>query len=65
MLKFDNDKLLKNTGLSFDTIENLFLFVSNSVEWLESHNKNYNKEQYRRISDLKDICDCIEVEWEV
>lgn len=62
MLKIDNNKLLKNTGLSFETMEDLFYYVSSNIEWLESHNKNYNKEQYRRISDLKDICDCIEVE---
>lgn len=62
MLKIDNDKLLRATGLSFETMEDLFFYVSRSIEWLESHNKNYNKEQYRRISDLKDICDCIEVD---
>ena len=62
MLKIDNDKLLRNTGFSFETMEGLFYYVSNSIEWLESHNKNYNKEQYYRICDLKSICDCIEVD---
>ena len=62
MLKLDNDKLLENTGLSFETMEDLFFYVSNSIGWLESHNKNYNKEQYYRICDLKYICDCIKVE---
>lgn len=62
MLKIDNDKLLKNTGISFETMEDLFHYVSGNIEWLESHNKNYTKEQYHRLCNLKDICDCIEVE---
>ena len=62
MLKIDNDKLLKNTGLSFETMEDMFFYMKNHIDWLESHNKNYNKEQYRRLCDLKDICDCIKVE---
>ena len=61
MLKINNEKLSKETGFSFETMEDLFIYVSNSIEWLESHNKNYNKEQYYRISDLKDICNCIEI----
>lgn len=62
MLKIDNEKLLKNTGLSFETMEDLFYYISENIEWLESHNKNYNKGQYNRICDLKDICNCIEVD---
>ena len=28
--------------------------------WLESHNKNYTKEQYHKIVILKEILDCID-----
>ena len=62
MLKIDNDKLLKNTGLSFETMEDMFFYIKSHIEWLESHNKNYNNNQYHRLLDLKDIFDCIEVE---
>lgn len=61
MLKINNEKL-SEYGFSFETMEDLYLYVLRSVEWLESHNKNYNKEQYYRMLDLKDILDCIEVE---
>ena len=61
MLKMNNEKL-SECGFAFATMDDLFFYVSRSVEWLESHNKNYNREQYSRISDLKDILDCIEVE---
>lgn len=62
MLKINNEKLLKEAGLSFDTMEDLFFYVSRSIEWLEKHNQNYNAEQWCRICDLNDICNCIEIE---
>lgn len=62
MLKIDNDKLSKNTGLSFETMEDMFFYMKRRIEWLECHNKNYNKQQYRRICELIEICDCIVVE---
>lgn len=61
MLKMNNEKL-NECGFAFATINDLLFYVSRSVEWLESHNKNYNREQYSRIYDLKNILDCIEAE---
>lgn len=62
MLKINNDKLLEKTGLSFEIIEDLYLHILENIEWLESHNKNYNNKQYHKILELKDICNSIEVE---
>lgn len=58
MLKIDNEKM-KEYGYSFETMEDLFSYIKEEIEWLESHNKNYNNKQYYKISDLKDICSCI------
>lgn len=34
----------------------------NIVEWLESHNKNYTREQYYKILDLAEILDKLKTE---
>ena len=62
MFKINNEKLLDEAGLSFDTMEDLLFYVSRHLEWLKKHNRNYNAEQWFRICDLKDIFDCIEIE---
>ena len=48
---------LKNAGFAGfaeDTDEILF-YTFHMLEVLESHNKNYTKDQYNRISILKDV----------
>lgn len=47
-------------GFSFDNWSDMYLYIKSLVEWLESHNKNYTKEQYHRIDSLKEILDCID-----
>lgn len=61
MIKLNNE-ILERSGLSFETIEDCFYYVSSLVDYLESHNKNYNTGQYRRIQALKDICTAVEIE---
>lgn len=39
MLKLDNEKLLKENGLTFETLDDYFLYVSSIIDYLESHNK--------------------------
>lgn len=34
MLKINKEKLLKETGFSFETIEELFFYLLCSIEWL-------------------------------
>lgn len=58
-LGINHDKL-SDFGFAFDDWSDMYLYVQRLVTWLESHNKNYNKEQYHKISDLKDIISCID-----
>lgn len=55
----NHDKLAER-GLKFDTWGDMYLYVSSLVDYLESHNKNYNKEQWRRIQTLKEIMESID-----
>lgn len=57
-----NHEKLATYGFSFDDLSDMYLYVKSLVEWLESHNKNYTKEQYRKIDSLKEILDCIDYE---
>ena len=50
----ENLKSAGFTGFTEDTDEILF-YTFHMLEVLESHNKNYTKDQYNRISTLKDI----------
>lgn len=45
------------TGCKFDNEKDFLLYVYRALEWLESHNKNYTKEQYQKIQDLKNFFD--------
>lgn len=55
-----NEKQKKNLkaigfeGLAEDT-DNILSYVHKILEVLESHNKNYTKDQYYKISTLNDI----------
>lgn len=55
-----NEKQKKNLkaigfeGLAEDT-DNILSYVHKTLEALESHNKNYTKDQYYKISTLNDI----------
>lgn len=55
-----NRAKLEERGFHFDDTDNAYLYLAGLVEWLESHNKNYTKEQYHRIQSLKDIFDSID-----
>lgn len=59
-MKINHNKMEK-CGFKFNNIEDVFFYLSNMLDWLESHNKNYTKAQYDRILTLKEICDCLEV----
>ena len=50
----------QNTGRKFDDLLDLQLYVNRSLEYLTTHNKNYNKKQYEKIIELKEIFNAIE-----
>lgn len=59
-MKINFDKLEQETGIK-DTNENdLILYIKNIVEYLATHNKNYNNTQYHKIILLNDIFKSIE-----
>lgn len=59
MLKINKEEMEKY-GFNFDSLEDVYFYMKNIIEYLESHNKNYTKNQYYKISALKDIMDMID-----
>lgn len=59
MLKINKTEM-KKYGFDFDTLEDVYFYMKNIIEYLESHNRNYTKEQYYKISILKDIMNMID-----
>lgn len=55
-----NHEKLEERGLLFDDWSDIYLYTKSLIEWLESHNKNYNKAQYHRILTLKEIFESID-----
>ena len=62
-IKVNFDELYYRTGLRFskDEIDNLLFYIQNTVEWLSTHNKNYNQGQIDRITTLNNIFSTMEV----
>lgn len=60
MIKIDFQKLEQRTGLKFNNPQDLLYYFSAMLYFLNTHNKNYTKEQERKISDLNDLFDCME-----
>lgn len=61
-MKINNENLLQSTGLNFETMEDAIFYLQNHLEWLECHNKNYNRNQYNKILDCLEIIRNIEIE---
>lgn len=38
----------------------MYYYIKSLVEWLENHNKNYNKAQYYKIVTIKEILESID-----
>lgn len=58
--KIDFEQILDTIGLNFENNETILLdYVIKQLEYLESHNKNYTKQQYCKILDLLEIVKAI------
>lgn len=58
-----SDSFFKEYHLDDNILTDDFLqAVKDSLEYLETHNKNYTKKQYYKISDLADIFKFMEVQ---
>jgi len=60
-MRINNKQLKDNTGLSFESFTNIVSYAERHLEWLKTHNKNYTKEQERRIDDLYEMIQAIDV----
>ena len=58
-MKIDNERL-SAIGLNFETGQDAIFYLQSLLEWLESHNKNYNQEQYYKILDCLEIVKSME-----
>ena len=70
MMVFDYKKIKDKTGIDFENFGNskeyeneqdALYYIIKHLEFLESHNKNYTKEQYNKIIDLLDIIKAIKI----
>ena len=59
-LTFDNKKYYADSHIYYN-LDEILEEVKSKIIWLESHNKNYTKEQYYKICDLYDFIRCLEV----
>lgn len=59
-MKINKEKMQK-IGFEFESMEDVYFYIFYMIEWLESHNKNYTKEQYYRISIVNDILHSLDV----
>lgn len=60
MLELNREKL-DYYDFDFETETDCYFYVRSLIDYLATHNKNYNSEQYERIEILKDIFDSIDV----
>lgn len=57
-----NMNKVKENGFEFSSEENTLEYIKRKLEFLESHNKNYTKEQYYIVCDLLSLVNCVEME---
>lgn len=58
-MKVNINKINESTRLGLMNKAEVLHYVRAVIEYLYTHNKNYTKEQYYRIEDLKNIIDNI------
>lgn len=61
-IKIDKKEILKNLGIECISDFDYILYMKKLAEKLESHNKNYTKEQYFEILNILEILKNIEEE---
>ena len=60
-IKLDIEKL-NNQGFFSHDHKEFFERLKSKIDWLESHNKNYTKQQYFFICDLQAFLKSLEIE---
>lgn len=59
-MKINFNKINKLTQIGVFRDSSLLVYIQHSLDYLESHNKNYTKKQYHLINELKTIFENIE-----
>lgn len=57
-----NKNKMEELGFKFENLEDIYFYADSIIDWLESHNKNYTKEQYGKITILKDLIEMLDLE---
>lgn len=61
-ITFDRLKILNNINILFSNDNNCLAYLERLIDELESHNKNYTKEQYFKILQAQEIIKNIKIE---
>lgn len=59
-MKINFEKINELTKIGVFRDSSLLVYIQHTLDYLESHNKNYTKKQYHLISELKTIIENIE-----
>ena len=59
-MKINFNKINESTGIGVFRDSSLLVYIQHSLDYLETHNKNYTKKQYHLINELKTIFENIE-----
>lgn len=51
-MKINFEKIERETGRRFENLEQLYFYISYTLDFLKVNNKNYNKKQYEKIDEL-------------
>lgn len=60
-IKFDKKTILKNIGIEFKENFDYINYMQRIIEELERNNKNYTKQQYFYITEIKEILENIKI----
>jgi hypothetical protein len=60
-VKINKEKLLRETGRDFDTVNELLYWVDGLIAYCVYHNKNLTNTQYHKICEVQNILNCLEV----
>lgn len=58
-MKINYNEINKKTRLGLLNANEILHYMSDVIDYLYTHNKNYTKTQYYKIEDLKNIIDSI------
>lgn len=64
MIKINFEKINKTTSLGLLRESAVISYLQNKIEFLATHNKNYNKKQYETILEMQEIINNITIKGE-